>query len=554
MSELATKSPQASPRNTPVLSIRARLIAVALLALAPLMIERLRGLEQARAEYAELASGRVTDLAHGGVEAQRQTVNSIRAVLQVVARAYARMAPDQADCDQTLAGLASNIPWLLGLNVAAPDGRITCATDRRAIGLNVSDRSYFQNALRSPDFALSDYLISRVHQTPILVASLPVLKSDGSLNAVVFGSIDLHWIGELAAAAARHEGTSVLMIDGAGILMAASADSGAIVGRNFADNALVREMLAKDEGTMTVAGPDGIPRIFSYVRVPWTQARLAVGLDERVVHSRVDRELRIACLQLGGVAILVLFAAWFGGERLILRPIRTLVRTAARFGRGDLHVDAAEKLRVVEFEPLAAALDDMARKLAAREEELRIANQHLEELASLDGLTGLANRRGFDRQLEREWRNAGERGQPLALMMIDIDHFKLFNDRYGHVRGDACLRAVGETLSLVTLEEAVLVARYGGEEFALLLPGLDLERAAVLAEEARKAIEDLLITHAEAPCGLVTISIGVEALVPDRQQAAADLVEAADRALYSAKRLGRNKVVAHIPMHLRAAC
>ena len=554
MSELAAKSPQASPRNTPVLSIRARLIAVALLALAPLMIERLRGLEQARAEYAELASGRVTDLAHGGVEAQRQTVNSIRAVLQVVARAYARMAPDQADCDQTLAGLANNIPWLLGLNVAAPDGRITCATDRRAIGLNVLDRSYFQNALRSPDFALSDYLISRVHQTPILVASLPVLKSDGSLNAVVFGSIDLHWISELAAAAARHEGTSVLMIDGAGILMAASADSGAIVGRNFADNALVREMLAKDEGTMTVAGPDGIPRIFSYVRVPWTQARLAVGLDERVVHSRVDRELRIACLQLGGVAILVLFAAWFGGERLILRPIRTLVRTAARFGRGDLHVDAAEKLRVVEFEPLAAALDDMARKLAAREEELRIANQHLEELASLDGLTGLANRRGFDRQLEREWRNAGERGQPLALMMIDIDHFKLFNDRYGHVRGDACLRAVGETLSLVTLEEAVLVARYGGEEFALLLPGLDLERAAVLAEEARKAIEDLLITHAEAPCGLVTISIGVEALVPDRQRAAADLVEAADRALYSAKRLGRNKVVAHIPMHLRAAC
>jgi len=293
MSELAAKSPQASPRNTPVLSIRARLIAVALLALAPLMIERLRGLEQARAEYAELASGRVTDLAHGGVEAQRQTVNSIRAVLQVVARAYARMAPDQADCDQTLAGLASNIPWLLGLNVAAPDGRITCATDRRAIGLNVSDRSYFQNALRSPDFALSDYLISRVHQTPILVASLPVLKSDGSLNAVVFGSIDLHWISELAAAAARHEGTSVLMIDGAGILMAASADSGAIVGRNFADNALVREMLAKDEGTMTVAGPDGIPRIFSYVRVPWTQARLAVGLDERVVHSGVDRKLRI---------------------------------------------------------------------------------------------------------------------------------------------------------------------------------------------------------------------------------------------------------------------
>ena len=153
------------------------------------------------------------------------------------------------------------------------------------------------------------------------------------------------------------------------------------------------------------------------------------------------------------------------------------MRTATRIGRGDLHVRATQESWVAEFEPLAAALDDMANKLAEREEELQIANQHLEELASLDGLTGLANRRGFDRELEREWRRAGERCQPLALMMIDIDHFKLFNDRYGHVAGDTCLRAVGETLSLVTLEEAVLVARYGGEEFALLLPGLDLDRA-----------------------------------------------------------------------------
>jgi len=553
MSDVPAESAKASRPNKPILSIRARLIVVALLALAPLMLERMRGLEQARAEHAELARGQVIDLAQSGVQAQREIVNSMRALLQVVARVYTRMAPDQADCNQTLADLTSNIPWLRGLNVAGPDGRIICATDLRAIGLNVADRPYFQKALRTRDFALSDYLISRVHQTPGLIATYPAVKGDGALDAILLASIDLHWIGELAANAAHRDGTSVLLVDSSGTLMAASADEGEIVGKNFADNALVREMLAKDEGTMTIAGLDGIRRIFSYVRVPWTQARLAVGLDERVVHSRVDRDLRIAYLQLALVALLVLLTAWFGGERLILRPIRTLVRTAARFGRGDLHVDAREKPWIAEFEPLAAALDDMARKLAAREEELQIANQHLEELASLDGLTGLANRRGFDRQLEREWRRAAERRQPLALMMIDIDHFKLFNDRYGHVRGDACLRAVGETLSLVTLEEAVLVARYGGEEFALLLPGLDLERTAALAEEARKAIEDLLINHVEAPCGLVTISIGVESLVPDHNQPASDLVEAADRALYTAKRRGRNMVVAHIPMRLSAA-
>jgi diguanylate cyclase (GGDEF)-like protein len=137
--------------------------------------------------------------------------------------------------------------------------------------------------------------------------------------------------------------------------------------------------------------------------------------------------------------------------------------------------------------------------------------------------------------------------------MVDIDHFKLFNDRHGHVAGDTCLRAVGETLSLVTLEEAVLVARYGGEEFALLLPGLDLEGARSLAEEARRSVEDLLINHAESPCGHVTVSIGVESMVPESYQTSADLVEAADRALYDAKRRGRNKVVTHAAILLSAA-
>ncbi len=476
MSDDQTKSHKSTRRNKPILSIRARLIVLAILAIAPLMLERVHGLEQARANRTESAHTEVIDLARHGVEAQRDVIYSVRALLQIVSRVYARVPLDPSSCNQYITDLTANIPWIRNLSIASPDGRIKCSTEPLGIGLNVSDRPHFQEALNSREFALSDYLINRLNQVPGLVATFPIVSDDGSIKGVVMAVINLQWIGDLAATAAQHSGASVLLLDGSGDLIAGSADQQAFIGKRFVGYALTKEMLANDEGTMTAPGFDGVQRIFAYVRVPWTQARLAVGLDENAVHSGIDREIDLAYVQLGVFGMFVLILAWFGGEQLVVKPIRPLVRTATRFGRGDLHVRAAHEPWVAEFAPLAAALDDMAAKLAAREEELQIANQHLEELASLDGLSGLANRRGFDREIERDWQSAGESGEPIALMMVDIDHFKLFNDRYGHVAGDTCLRAVGETLSLVTLEEAVLVARYGGEEFALLLPGLDIER------------------------------------------------------------------------------
>jgi diguanylate cyclase (GGDEF)-like protein len=552
MSDGQTKSHKSTRRNKPILSIRVRLIVLAILAIAPLMLERVHGLETARANRTESAHAEVMGLARNGVAAQREIIYSIRALLQIVSRVYAKVPLESSICNQYMTDLTTNIPWIRDLSVASTDGRIKCSTEPLAIGLNVSDRAHFQDALNSREFALSDYLINRLNEVPSLVATFPIITDDGSVKGVVLAVINLQWIGDLAATAAQHSGASVMLLDGSGNLIAGSADQQPFIGKRFAGDALTKEMLANDEGTMTTSGLDGVQRIFAYVRVPWTQARLAVGLDGYAVHSGIDREIDLAYVQLGVFGMFVLILAWFGGEQLVVRPIRSLVHTAARFGRGDLHVRAAHEPWVAEFAPLAAALDDMAAKLAAREEELQIANQHLEELASLDGLSGLANRRGFDRALERAWQVASERGQPIALMMVDIDHFKLFNDRYGHVAGDTCLRAVGETLSLVTLEEALLVARYGGEEFALLLPGLDVEHATALADEARKAVEDLLINHSESPCGHVTVSIGVEAMVPEKFQTAADLVEAADHALYDAKRRGRNNVVAYVRAFLRA--
>jgi diguanylate cyclase (GGDEF)-like protein len=548
MSDGRANTSKRARRNRPFLSIRARLIVLALLAIAPLMLARLHELESARLSRLNAVNAEVIDLARRGVESQRDIIYSVRALLQIVSRLYARIPLDRPECNEYLADLSANVRWIRGLSIASTDGRINCSSEPIAIGLDLSDRPQIRNALTSREFALSDYLIDRLDHVPSLVATFPIIKDDGALKGIALAVINMEWLGELA----QHSSASVLLLDSRGTVIAGSADQQSFVGNRFAGDPLTLQMLAADDGTASIAGFDGILRFYAYARFPWTGARLAVGLDENAVRNGIDRETAIAGLQFAACCIFVLLLAWFGGEHLVVRPIRSLVRTAARFGRGDLHARATDEPCVAEFEPLAAALDDMAAKLAAREEELRVANEHLEELASLDGLSGLANRRGFDRQLEREWQFAAEHRKPIALMMVDVDHFKLFNDRYGHVAGDTCLRAVGETLSLVTIEEAVLVARYGGEEFALLLPGLTVDRAVALAQEARKRVEDLLISHSEAPCGHVTVSIGVESMVPEKSQTAADLVEAADDALYAAKRRGRNIVVARMPAPLRA--
>jgi len=179
---------------------------------------------------------------------------------------------------------------------------------------------------------------------------------------------------------------------------------------------------------------------------------------------------------------------------------------------------------------------------------LRVANAQLEALARHDSLSGLANRRSFDAKLEEEWRESARQNTPLALVMVDVDHFKLYNDHYGHLAGDACLRAVGEALAQST--DAAIVARYGGEEFALLFGRTGMEHALDLAEKLRSRIEALALPHVIAPSGHV--SVGVASLRAANGNSAQALIEAADAALYGAKRRGRNAVVGHAEIQLLA--
>jgi diguanylate cyclase (GGDEF)-like protein len=175
-------------------------------------------------------------------------------------------------------------------------------------------------------------------------------------------------------------------------------------------------------------------------------------------------------------------------------------------------------------------------------EELVDSNRQLLLLASMDGLTGIANRRALDERFSQEWSRAIRVGTPLALVMIDIDHFKQFNDIYGHHAGDRCLQAVASLLQAKVQRGQDHLARFGGEEFALLLPHTDLQGAVHIAEQMRLAILDLAIPHRAGEEGLVTVSLGCAALSPVNGDDDSRLLETADAALYQAKSAGRNQV------------
>ena len=177
------------------------------------------------------------------------------------------------------------------------------------------------------------------------------------------------------------------------------------------------------------------------------------------------------------------------------------------------------------------------------QEQLKLALHQTEVLATHDGLTGLGNRRLFDLTLEAEWARARRDGRSIALLLLDADCFKSYNDMYGHIAGDECLCAIARSIQAAVTRGGDLAARYGGEEFVVLLPGTTLEQAAGVAEAVRQGVEALQIEHKGNKSLCVTVSVGCSAMVPHRDLPSQRLVAAADAALYLAKQGGRNRVV-----------
>ena len=528
----------------PEVSVRARIMILALLLIVPPMIDRVRLLENTRAERASRAAEEVADLAQRGAEAQAEIMVSARALLRRVGRAYGAIANDES-CAALLSGFAADIPWIGGLSAVGPNDKISCSTRSASVGIDVSDRDYVRKARQSGDFVLSDYLIERADNGPALIAAYPAAGKD----AIMLATIELQWVEHLADVIGRRKGATAFLLGPRGTVLAKLPGRGMLAEQGAPDDPLIRAALAQSKGRLSAAGLDGVHRIFAFDTLPGTDTRIVVGIDEREALGRIDRDISITFFAHALFGLLGMLLAWFCGERFILEPVRSLARTAASIGRGELR--PIRERWTLEFAPLASALTDMAKKLAERESELRAANRRLEELALRDGLSGLPNRRSFDARLAAIWR-AAEPKSPISLLIMDVDHFKLFNDSLGHLEGDNCLRVIGKTIE-ATIRHGDFAARYGGEEFVVLLPGTDAAAAHQLADRTRREIEGLRIAHEAAPSGFVTLSVGIATFTPEDAASEQALIEAADAALYEAKRHGRNTVAAWAAPPARAA-
>lgn len=213
-----------------------------------------------------------------------------------------------------------------------------------------------------------------------------------------------------------------------------------------------------------------------------------------------------------------------GGDDYLTKPVSEMV----------FHAKVRAMQRLVE----------MQRSLIEVTNKLDAANAELLRLSTTDALTGIANRRSFDDFLAREWRRCNRMKKPLSLAMLDIDYFKLFNDKYGHQAGDDCLKQVAAQIARAAPRASDLAARYGGEEFMLVLGETDMDGAMWIAERLRQMVVDLKVAHYATDSKFVSVSCGVVSVMPDDKLSLETLIQSADAALYQAKRGGRDRVVA----------
>jgi len=410
-----------------------------------------------------------------------------------------------------LQAVASSTPEIQELFIYDSAGnRLVTSLATTLRGSN-ADREFFRYHMTHADrqVHIGHPIRSRSSGVLTIPLSRRVNRPDGSFGGVVMASLRLDFFGKFYGSLdVGKSGTIILALDNGTLLYRRPFDA-AMVGSDIKSGPIYQ--LYKKNGpvgtAMLTAKIDNVERLYSYRHLDGYPLLVAIAQSKEEILSAWWRSfIRMSCLVAGAVGIV----AW-GGQRMI------------------------RQLMVRE------ALEDELRRARAVTEQ---HNVDLQALANTDSLTGLANRRHFEQTLATEQERARRSGKPCSVILSDVDYFKKYNDHYGHVEGDACLRQVAAAIAGSLRRPADLAARYGGEEFVIILPETGLEGASAVAENIRARIAALALPHADSPFGHVTISLGVYTGIATTGGAAGDWIKAADSLLYDAKAAGRNRFAA----------
>lgn len=495
-------------------AVRNAVLFVVALCLLLLAIQLSDGWRARNERLAEVAVA-TTNMSHA---LAAQAESAVRVVDTVLAGVVERVETDgmtgagRPRLQLHLKNMVSQVDELHGLFVFGPDGHWLMTSQDRIPLYTVYDREYFQFHLKNPDrfVHVGKPVRSRSTGEWVLPVSRRLNNPDGTFGGVALGTIRIDYFSTLYKTFdVGSDGVVMLTLDD-GTMVYRLPHNEKLIGADVSAGP-VHQMYERSgpAGTAMLRSKiDGIERLYSYRHLETYPLIVATAQSK---HDILEKWLKSmvgqAAITLVAIALLLYF-----GRRLVRQIV---IR------------------------------DHLEHELVQARELLQEHNRALTVLADHDSLTGIANRRRFEEALEVEFARASRSGAPLSLLMFDVDYFKRYNDTYGHVAGDACLRQVAQTLQASLVRPADLAARYGGEEFVALLPDTDPAGARMVAERIRQAVMALGIPHAGNGAGLVTISAGVYTSGAGGGMAtdsATALVERADALLYRAKQSGRNQV------------
>lgn len=529
-------------------------LLMVLVAVAPALLLMTDLAIVARAENLRAVGERQQQVAMASVRLFEELLDSVKLAMRAGAADASRWSAAPAECVAGAARIADSHPFIRRVAVVGDDGRVLCTSAGLAPGVSLADRPFVRRALATGEIVLGAPVVSRLTGEVVLPVAAPTPAEAGRAAggpAVLTAVLDLDWMVRQVAgseAGSEHARFAVLVSDNGLVVAEYPQPPGHA---EETSRRLVDTVLSAPLGWAELPGAEGRDSIVGFAHMLSVGLALAVGIDSVAVLRPLDRQMLVTLVLALLTAALGIAAAMAVARRVIGRPMLALADAARAMASGTPPPPLPTGAWYGEFETLRQAFRRMTSEIARRQEALEASNSELEaanrlliDLAERDSLTGIANRRAFDVALEAAWKRGLREAVPVAVLIIDLDHFKQFNDRYGHLEGDACLMRVARLLTSMQLRPYDLAARLGGEEFAVLLPDSDVPGAVAVGERIRAALHDMMLLHEGSPHGFVTASIGAASMVPLGPAEPRVLLAAADRALYAAKAAGRDRVSA----------